>query len=336
MSTMLKGLWDSVHQALLPASSFMADTLSIPNFVPHGPLFFVSLACFTCSQGLAPMLAKRVVPDIYAKLSRNNRYAWTVHSVSMLHSTLVAPWALYLTIQSSPAVNDNRVFGWDPRVGTLVSVSAAYFVWDTIESILSGADTAFAIHGAACSFIYISGYRPFSVYFGPRALIWELSTPFLNMHWFFDKAGMTGSMWQLVNGILLLAIFFGVRLVYGMVVTVQFFQAMYDYRHEAPLSLVAFYIIANLILYGLSWFWFGKMIAALRKRFPDESKTTPSSPPIITLEKEAGFTSDSNETIDLIFDCETLKVPNGDEIKLALRTNGQHLAKRNPKAPSLF
>jgi len=125
MQAAMHGLWDSVRQALLPASSYMADRLSIPNFVPHGPLFFVSLACFTCSQGLAPIIAKQLVPDVYKNLSRNNRYAWTVKTVSMIHSTLVAPWALYLTIQSSSVVNEDRVFGWDPRVGRLVSVSAA-------------------------------------------------------------------------------------------------------------------------------------------------------------------------------------------------------------------
>ncbi|KAG8885564.1 hypothetical protein FRB97_000472 [Tulasnella sp. 331] len=334
----------------------MAHALNIPNFVPHGPLFFVSLLCFIFSQCLAPLVAKQLVPDVYNSLSRNNRYAWTVKSVSFIHSTLVAPWALYLTIQSSPMVCEDRVFGWDPRVGTLVSVSAAYFVWDTLEAILSGNDVAFVLHGAACSFIYISGYRPFAVYFGPRALIWELSTPFLNMHWFFDKVGMTGSIWQLVNGLVLVTVFFCVRLVFGMVVSVQFFQTMYVKRHEAPTSLVAFYFIANLILYGLSWFCmvlglentrFGKMIAALRKRFPTPEGEPQSIMPIeekveldswssgsISSGASSADDSSSSEAIDIILGGERPKTPNGETIDVVFRTAvaaiGQHIQSNSP------
>jgi hypothetical protein len=52
-------------------------------------------------------------------------------------------------------------------------------------------------------------------------VLYELSTPFLNIHWFLDKAGRTGSTVQLVNGICLIAAFFGCRLVWGNYQTVQ-------------------------------------------------------------------------------------------------------------------
>lgn len=39
---------------------------------------------------------------------------------------------------------------------------------------------------------------------------------FLNVHWFLDKFGMTGSVFQLVNAALLLAVYVGVRLIFGM------------------------------------------------------------------------------------------------------------------------
>jgi hypothetical protein len=37
--------------------------------------------------------------------------------------------------------------------------------------------------GVACLFVYSGSYRPFLSYFGCRFLLWELSTPFLNIHW---------------------------------------------------------------------------------------------------------------------------------------------------------
>ncbi len=39
------------------------------------------------------------------------------------------------------------------------------------------------------------------------------------MHWFFDKLGMTGSRAQLYNGLILLATFFGCRIVWGIMQT---------------------------------------------------------------------------------------------------------------------
>jgi len=46
-------------------------------------------------------------------------------------------------------------------------------------------------------------------------ILWELSSPFLNIHWFCDKVGLTGSQLQLYNGLTLIATFFSCRLVWG-------------------------------------------------------------------------------------------------------------------------
>jgi hypothetical protein len=68
------------------------------------------------------------------------------------------------------------------------------------------------------------GLRPFLMYYGPRVLMFELSTPFLNLNYWFDKYGMTGSKAQLVNGVLLLASFAGARIVWGWGLTWDFFS----------------------------------------------------------------------------------------------------------------
>lgn len=58
--------------------------------------------------------------------------------------------------------------------------------------------------------------RPFVNYYGPVFILYELSSPFLNFHWFLDKLDMTGSDPQLYNGILLMTSFFSSRLVWGI------------------------------------------------------------------------------------------------------------------------
>lgn len=114
---------------------------------------------------------------------------------------------------------------------------------------------------------------------------------------------MTGSTVQLINGIMLLCTFFCCRIVWGTYQSIRVFTDMYNmytagpvtlsdpdvgrlsnnttvgnagFKNDVlkfsegqhvPLWLVSAYLASNFILNGLNWFWFGKMIETLRKRF---------------------------------------------------------------------
>ena len=83
---------------------------------------------------------------------------------------------------------------------------------------------------------------------------------------------MTGSTAQLVNGILLLATFGGSRLVWGSYQSVNMYRDIYTAyttpgKNPVPAWLAIAYVVANTVLSALNFFWFSKMIAALRKRF---------------------------------------------------------------------
>jgi hypothetical protein len=114
---------------------------------------------------------------------------------------------------------------------------------------------------------------------------------------------MTGSTLQFLNGIVLLFTFFSCRLCWGTYNSIRVFADIYraytagpvtltdpqfgklnnhtivgnaGFKHDVlqfaegqsvPLWLAGAYLASNLILNGLNWFWFGKMIETLRKRF---------------------------------------------------------------------
>jgi hypothetical protein len=131
---------------------------------------------------------------------------------------------------------------------------------------------------------------------------------------------MTGSVYQLINGIFLLMTFLGCRLVWGTYQSVRVYQDVwnslfhtsataaihYDMMnttssaaleaaarqsaipiHEGimrfageeyvPVWLAFTYLGSNIILNTLNFYWFGKMIEALRKRFtsPKDVKEKP-------------------------------------------------------------
>ncbi len=126
------------------------------------------------------------------------------------------------------------------------------------------------LHGIVCLSVFMVGYRPFLNYYGAFFLMFELSTLFLNVHWFCDKTGRTGSTLQLVNGILLVGAFALVRIVFGLYSSVHFIWtslAQWDRTKEAA-GLFYLLCVANVVLNALNFYWFAKMIAAIKRRFP--------------------------------------------------------------------
>jgi hypothetical protein len=116
----------------------------------------------------------------------------------------------------------------------------------------------------------------------------------LNIHWFFDKLGMTGTRAQLYNGFLLLFSFFACRLVYGTYESFQVFKDVWAatdaHPHltsaasgsglaraatlrfatkdsTVPQWLALSYLASNITLNTLNFYWFIMMIKAVRKRF---------------------------------------------------------------------
>ena len=116
-------------------------------------------------------------------------------------------------------------------------------------------------------------------------MLYELSTPFLDFHWYIDKLGWTGTTLQLVNGILLILTFGGCRLVWGAYQSVLIYSDIWqaiqahngpgekvgaDVAAEVqnlPVALALTYLVGNTILTLLNFYWFGQMIKMLVKRF---------------------------------------------------------------------
>jgi hypothetical protein len=142
--------------------------------------------------------------------------------------------------------------------------------------------------------------KPFGNYYGLSFVLYELSTPFLNVHWFCDKLGMTGSKLQLYNGIALLVTFFGCRIVWGTYSSILIYSDIYkalttpppnpmssliddakcqgnasvmEYGGpgceigDLPMWLVCVYLVGNTALSLLNFFWFSQMVKAVQKRF---------------------------------------------------------------------
>lgn len=246
---------------------------------------------------ISPILSRILAPKHYISLSRKRRLNWDAHVVSMVQSLLInglAIWVMIVDNERAAMTWEERVWGYTGATSMIQGLAAGYFAWDLVVTSFNmdvfGPGTL--AHAIAALLVYSLGFRPFVNYYGCIFILWELSTPFLNIHWFMDKLDMTGSRAQLYNGFLLLFTFFSCRLVYG---TYQSARVIGDIwtavdRNPPPASLDsavmgfanrsstvpawlgAIYLASNLTLNGLNFYWFIMMVKAVRKRFEPEKQ----------------------------------------------------------------
>ncbi|KAK2749312.1 hypothetical protein FQN55_003638 [Onygenales sp. PD_40] len=201
---------------------------------------------------LSPWLSTILFPKIYPNFNRRTKLNWDVHVVSLVQSSLINAVALWVMVADKERWNmtsAERVFGYSGTCGLIQAMAVGYFVWDLIVSTryikLFGIGLWF--HAVSALWVFSLGFRPFVNYYGPTFILYELSSPFLNFHWFFDKVNMTGSNAQWYNGMALLAVFFSCRLVWGTWQSVRVFIDIFGaYRQSTGAALESFNIYSLL------------------------------------------------------------------------------------------
>ncbi|KAI1327565.1 DUF887-domain-containing protein [Xylariaceae sp. FL0255] len=303
--------------ALSAAVQPWADYFHLPTLPLHIHEILITAAFYHfVAAVLSPALSKRWFPKEYAALSRSRRLNWDVHVVSLVQATTInalALWVMYVDVERSQMDRQERLWGYTGGAAMIQAFATGYFLWDLLMTAanLDIFGLGFLAHAVSALVVYSFGFRPFVNFYSCNFILWELSTMFLNIHWFFDKLGMTGSKAQLYNGIMLILTFFSVRLIWG---TSQSYAVGYDIwigLHQppvvpatavpdqldsikfpaqyadtmrfvtpdtrVPIWLAGIYTISNLTLNSLNFYWFFKIIEAVYKRFDSGSGTDQST-----------------------------------------------------------
>lgn len=300
-----------------------ADRFDLPSLPLHvHEILAAALLYSIIFYPISPLISNYLAPEHYSKLPRKRRLNWDAHVVSMVQSTLInglALWVMFTDEERIRMDHEERVWGYTGASGLVQAFAAGYFVWDLVVTSLNidvfGLGTL--AHAVAALLVYALGFvrisssllcmfyyvlskltlaqRPLLNYYGCVFILWELSTPFLNIHWFMDKVNMTGTTAQLYNGLVLLFTFFSCRLVYGSYQTIRVFSDLWSAVnvHPSPAKLnstiMAFatedstvpmwlglaYLASNVTLNSLNFYWFFMMIKAVRKRFEPSSSKEP-------------------------------------------------------------
>ncbi|KAL9088377.1 MAG: hypothetical protein Q9159_003151 [Coniocarpon cinnabarinum] len=208
-------------QSLVSFTAPYADRVSLAALPYHIHEVLISAVSYHIIYALiSPALSRRLFPQTYGGFDKRTRLNWNVHVVSLVQSILITALALWILVYDTERGSSDwkmRVYGYDAANALVVSLACGYFLWDFIMTALhmNVFGPGMMAHAIAALTAYGAGFRPLVTWYAPVFILFELSSPFLNFHWFFDKLGMTGSTAQLINGIILMSTFAGSRLVWG-------------------------------------------------------------------------------------------------------------------------
>ena len=119
-------------------------------------------------------------------------------------------WAI-----AQPTLQADRLHATMDVTHLMLCIAAGFFLHDAIACMLRESPF-YIIHGATCCLGYTTGACLNSMhFFGALFLLWELSTPFVQMRWALYKLGKTDTLLYKVNGMLMVLTFFGARIVCG-------------------------------------------------------------------------------------------------------------------------
>ncbi|PWN48961.1 DUF887-domain-containing protein [Violaceomyces palustris] len=259
------------------------NDLNIPHLPEHLPTVIRSLLIWVSLQLLSSGLSPILFPKTYPKLKKLTRISWDVHFVALVHACVITPLAarIWWKIRQEGGLSGqhplavDRLYGYDRETAQVYAIALGYFIWDSFISIKYDGP-GFIAHGLVAFTAMLLVFYPVFMYDGLGFLLWELSTPFLNIHWFLDKCGKTGSTAQLVNAIFLLSSYVGARLTFGLYNSIGWFRFVVfpATPHSPPLPkyIAIFYMVGNVTLNCLNFFWFRAMVRAVQKRFTAEPK----------------------------------------------------------------
>lgn len=195
----------------------------------------------------------------------------SIHFISFLQTLVV----LYLSFvfflnpeisgKESYPDSDSRIFGEVRETQLVCLFGLAYFIWDAYISAVHST-LAFTIHGIVSTGAYYIGMKPYLQYYAPVFLMFELSNPFLNIRWyglkFFPSDNKINEIVLLINNLILMLIFFFVRVLWGWYQTYMLIFDFYTVRNDPRFILIDTVIVVtcNLTIDVLNVIWFSLMV----------------------------------------------------------------------------
>ncbi|CAR23109.1 Tda4p [Lachancea thermotolerans CBS 6340] len=223
------------------------------------------------SRWLVPRVNALVFGRHYTELKdKDARLNFDIHTVSMFQCvvSLGLTWPILFQPLSLSIVSYQ-----DSYTSMISAITCGYFLWDLYVCLkhFSLFGIGFLGHAMASLYVFVLALRPFCQSWVGKFLIFEASTPFVNINWFISQLSRTSSrpvvpMWfNALNGLLLIGTFFVVRVLWGFTAIAILCAKLWEARKVLPTWIPTTVITLNLSLDALNLFWLSKMIKIAKK-----------------------------------------------------------------------
>ncbi|KAH6711082.1 TLC domain-containing protein [Leptodontidium sp. MPI-SDFR-AT-0119] len=215
------GFFYPAPPSIVVASKPLADFLGLQTLPYHIHEVITAFVVYQLIFSvISPLASSWIVPKVYHGLPARSRIRWNVRVTSMVQSTFITAMALCVIWTDEERKRMDwigRIWGHTDAMGMVQGLAAGYFLWDLVVSVIHYDVLGPVSLALAVSALLVTSmsFRPFANYYCMNFILYEISTPFLNIHWFLHKLNMTRSRIQLYNGIALMMTFFGSRIYVG-------------------------------------------------------------------------------------------------------------------------
>ncbi|CAH00642.1 Tda4p [Kluyveromyces lactis] len=219
---------------------------------------------------VVPKLNEWFFKEHYTERDEPDKINFDIHTVSMIQSVV----SLYLIWPLLWIPFGFNVATYYNSYASMVSaVSIGYFMWDLYICLryfkLFG--IGFLFHAVAAFAVLTITLHPVCQAWIGRFLSFEASTPFVNINWYIIQLSRGSSKqvvptwFNVLNGFLLISVFFFVRLVWGFVAVAILIYEMWQVWDQIPLYMTAVILGINVSLDFLNIHWFSKMLKIAKK-----------------------------------------------------------------------
>jgi len=224
----------------------------------------------------------------YAQLTPAKQAEWNSRIVSNINAVLMISEMVYF-LPNHPGIWETIVNPSVPYPPLLVTILmcrfGGYMLYDFILMVIYRKDfgdpAALYHHSISLLATFYFQYQGQGIWYFYSLSNMEATTPFVNQHWYFTISNMKGSVWYVVNGIVMFLGFFVFRVVLTTGIALQFAYLSWPVRHEFYHQYHVYAIPIWLVLIAsLNYFWFYKITKGMIKALTgsSSSSTTRSGP----------------------------------------------------------
>jgi hypothetical protein len=231
----------------------------------HGPYLAASTIIWTAVY-LASAPISRRVSATYCGLPFKLKMQWDNRIVAFLHAVIICYAAFWGLLCDEPLKADHLHAYSSWAYATMIT-ACGYFIWDAVMCIIYFKEfqLGFLLHALGCLFTFLGSLDGVFMYYGYFYLTFEASTPFLNLHWFMDKLGVSNSNpFKKLNAGLLVLSFFFFRIISGCGYSAVVWQDIHRYiaatSNMANVGIMYYFYFAILLLNGLNCYWFYSIV----------------------------------------------------------------------------